>query len=136
MDDTGNTYRAVTRQISVSVQPFYLEDESNPEENRYFWGYQIQIENLGAETVQLESRHWVITDALGQVHEVRGEGVVGEQPVLGPGEVFEYTSGAPLKTPSGIMVGSFQMRKKDGTHFNVEVPAFSLDSPHSNLMIN
>lgn len=96
----------------------------------------MRIENGGAETVQLRRRHWQITDAMGRVQEVRGAGVVGEQPVLRPGESFEYTSGTPLATPSGIMVGSYEMETRDGAIFEVAIPAFSLDSPHQQVQIN
>ncbi|WP_321389390.1 Co2+/Mg2+ efflux protein ApaG [Emcibacter sp.] len=136
MEESDNTYVAVTDMISVSVIPFFLEDESEPEEGRYMWGYQIQIENHGDDSVQLERRHWKITDSMGRTQEVHGEGVVGEQPVIEPGDAFEYTSGAPLATPSGFMVGTFEMRKSDGSYFDVNIPAFSLDSPFDIQMIN
>lgn len=123
-------YSQTTRSISVSVRPIYLEDQSSPTENYYVWAYQVRIENEGIETVQLRSRYWRITDAMGRVQEVRGPGVVGEQPVLKPGDSFEYTSGTPLSTPSGIMVGTYQMVTGDGESFDVAIPAFSLDSPH------
>lgn len=95
------------------------------------WAYQVKIENLGQSTVQLRNRYWHITDAGGRVQEVRGAGVVGEQPVLRPGEKFEYTSGTPLPTPSGIMTGTYQMESDSGERFDVRVPAFSLDSPYT-----
>lgn len=123
-------YKATTRQIQVTVEPFFLEEKSSPEDQRYVWAYHVQIENQGPEAVTLKSRYWRITDSMGQVQEVRGEGVVGEQPVIHPGEAYEYTSGAPLSTPSGIMSGSYQMTTPDGVYFEVEIPAFSLDSPH------
>jgi len=123
-------YSQTTRQITINVHPTYLEDESSPDENRYIWAYTIRIENTGAETVQLLNRAWRITDANGKVEEVSGPGVVGEQPVLSPGESYEYTSGCPLATPSGIMVGSYEMETQSGERFEVAVPAFSLDSPH------
>ena len=122
-------YKSITKDIGVSVEPFYLDDESEPEESHYVWGYQVQIENHSRETVKLERRHWIITDGNGQTHEVEGEGVVGEQPVLEPGQAFEYTSGAPLSTSSGFMAGSYKMKLDDGTFFDVEIPAFSLDVP-------
>src|ERR1700756_5198034 len=102
-------YLETTRSIMVTVKPFYLEDQSSPAESHYVWAYHVRIENRGSETVQLRTRYWRITDAMGVVKEVRGPGVVGEQPVLEPGEAFEYTSGTPLGTPSGIMVGTYQM---------------------------
>jgi ApaG protein len=123
-------YRSTTHDIDVRVEPQFLDERSSPEENRYFWAYTVQIENQGKQTVQLRSRYWRITDGLGRVEEVRGAGVVGEEPVLAPGESFTYTSGCPLTTPSGIMVGWYQMERDDGSLFNVTIPAFSLDSPH------
>ncbi len=126
----GNVYTATTRAISVSVQPFFLEDESEPAARHFVWAYHVRIENQGPETVQLLRRSWQITDAEGRVQEVRGEGVVGKQPVLAPGQSFEYASGAPLTTPSGIMVGTYQMAAENGERFDVAIPAFSLDSPH------
>ena len=129
-------YSATTRSIKVTVKPFYLEDQSSPTENHYVWAYHVRIENRGGETVQLRRRHWRITDALGRMQEVKGAGVVGEQPILGPGEMFEYTSGTPLPTPSGIMVGSYEMETKAGESFDVAVPAFSLDSPHQPIRLN
>src|ERR1700730_1911108 len=129
-------YSEITRSIKVSVEPFYLEDQSSPAEGRYVWAYHVRIENGGLETVQLRNRHWQITDNRGQMQEVRGAGVVGEQPVLAPGESFEYTSGPPLPTPSGIMVGSYEMETRGGDSFWVRVPAFSLDSPHQAVRLN
>jgi ApaG protein len=123
-------YRAVTRGIQVTVTPKYLADKSSPEQDRYFWAYTIEIKNLGKVTVQLKTRHWKITDGNGHVQEVRGPGVVGERPVLKPGERYEYTSGVPLTTPTGLMAGTYQMAADDGERFDAEVPAFSLDSPH------
>lgn len=129
-------YKQTTRSISVTVRPIYLEDQSTPADNHYVWAYQVKIENQGSETVQLRRRFWRITDALGRTQEVRGDGVVGEQPVLRPGESFEYTSGTPLSTPSGIMVGAYTMEAGDGSHFDIDVPAFSLDSPHQPVRLN
>lgn len=129
-------YEAVTRGIRVRVAPQYLEGESAPEEGRYFWAYTIDIVNEGSEIVQLRSRHWRITDAGGRTEEVRGPGVVGETPVLKPGGSFRYTSGCPLPTPSGIMVGTYQMSTETGELFNVAIPAFSLDSPHARRSVN
>ena len=123
-------YQAITQSIEVTVKPFYLEDQSSPDDSHYVWAYWVKIENKGGDTVQLRNRYWRITDARGQVQEVRGAGVVGEQPVLKPGESFEYTSGTPLTTPSGIMLGTYQMQRTNGETFDVKVPPFSLDSPH------
>ena len=122
--------------IRVTVEPQFMGDRSLPEQSRYFWSYTIEIANLGTAQVQLRSRHWRITDARGQTEEVRGPGVVGEQPVLMPGESFTYTSGCPLTTPSGIMAGSYQMQRPDGAQFDVAVPAFSLDSPYQAKQLN
>lgn len=127
-------YRAITREIEVTVEPNFMADRSS--ENQFFWSYTIVIRNRGPETVQLRTRHWIITDAAGRSQDVRGEGVVGEQPVLGPGEFFEYTSGVPLPTPSGIMRGSYQMVNESGEKFDIEVPTFSLDSPNTKRTLN
>lgn len=129
-------YRQTTRAITVTVIPHYLEEQSFPAENHYVWAYQVRIENEGTETVRLRKRTWHITDGWGRKHEVHGEGVVGEQPVLKPGGVFEYTSGTPLATPSGIMVGTYHMEASDGSPFDIAVPAFSLDSPHQAVRLN
>ena len=116
--------------------PFYLDDQSEPDEGHYVWAYHVEIVNNGNEQVQLLTRYWRITDALGRVQEVRGPGVVGEQPVLDPGDAFEYTSGTPLPTASGIMVGIYQMELATGEQFDVEIPAFSLDSPYQAVNLN
>ncbi len=129
-------YRAVTRQIVVTVQPNFMPARSSAEKGQYFWSYTIVIVNAGPETVQLKRRHWIITDGSGRQQEVRGEGVVGEQPVLGPGERFEYTSGVPLPTPSGFMTGRYQMVSEAGDQFEIDIPLFSLDSPDTNRTIN
>lgn len=129
-------YSKTTRSITVTVKPFYLDDQSSPEEAHYVWAYHVRIENGSSETVQLRHRYWHITDSLGRVQEVRGAGVVGEQPVLKPGEAFEYTSGTPLPTPSGIMMGAYQMESANGERFDVAVPPFSLDSPHQPVHLN
>jgi ApaG protein len=121
-------YRALTRNIEVVVTPRFVADRSSPENNYFFWAYTISITNKGTETVQLKTRHWRITDAHGRRQEVRGAGVVGEEPVLKAGEVFEYTSGVPLQTPSGFMVGTYGMVSASGEHFDIDVPPFSLDS--------
>lgn len=129
-------YRAVTRDIQVTVTPSFLEEESSPEKGRYFWAYTVEIVNQGRQTVRLRSRYWHIRDGEGRVQEVRGDGVVGKQPLLRPGERFEYTSGCPLETPQGIMAGHYDMEAEDGTSFEVEIPAFSLDSPHVRRVIH
>ncbi len=129
-------YRTVTRNIEVVVTPQFVSDRSSPENNYFFWAYTIAITNKGRETVQLKTRHWRITDANGRLQEVRGAGVVGEEPVLKPGETFEYTSGVPLQTPSGIMVGTYGMVSTSGEHFDIDIPAFSLDSVEGKRTLN
>jgi ApaG protein len=129
-------YRAVTRQIEVTVEPNFLPDQSSAEKHRFVWSYTVVITNSGPETVQLKARHWVITDAAGRMEEVRGDGVIGEQPVLAPGERFEYTSGVPLPTASGFMAGSYQMVTETGEPFVIKVPDFSLDSPDYKRVLN
>jgi ApaG protein len=129
-------YLANTRGIAVSVAPTYLEARSSPESAQYFWAYRVTIENQGPETVQLLSRHWMITNARGELTEVKGPGVVGEQPVLKPGESFEYTSGAPLDTPSGMMGGAYEMESESGERFAIEIPTFSLDRPNQVAFLN
>ncbi len=136
MKMSDDTYEATTHGVKVSVQPFYLEEESDPEEGRYFWAYQVKIENLSQEKLQLKSRRWQITDSMGRTENIQGEGVIGEQPVIEPGYIFEYTSGAPLSTSSGFMAGHYRMYKDDGSSFDVEIPAFSLDSPYGSHTLN
>ena len=136
LERIARMYRAVTRQIEVTVEPNFLPERSSVDRREYFWSYTIVITNTGDETVQLRTRHWIITDASGRKQEVRGEGVVGEQPVLAPGERFEYTSGVPLPTASGFMAGHYQMVSETGERFEIEVPAFSLDSPHVRRVLN
>lgn len=122
-------YAATTRSITVTVQPIFLHDQSDPDESRFVWAYKVKIANGGQEVVQLLRRHWRITDGIGRLQEVSGMGVVGEQPVLRPGEVFEYTSSCPLSTSSGLMAGTYQMVNQSGEHFDIAIPMFSLDSP-------
>jgi ApaG protein len=129
-------YIAVTRGIEVSVLPTYLEAKSSPGNSQYFWAYRVIIENQGRETVQLLSRHWMITNARGELTEVKGPGVVGEQPILKPGESYEYTSGAPLNTTSGMMGGAYQMKSESGERFDIEIPTFSLDGPNQGVLLN
>lgn len=133
----AHAYSATTRDIQVSVRTFFLPDQSKPAEGKFFWAYQIRIENQGAETVQLLRRTWKITDGRGRIQQVHGEGVIGKQPTLGPGQAFEYTSGTPLDTPSGIMQGAYHMTTSDtGEAFDVDIPAFSLDSPHQEIRLH
>jgi len=129
-------YRAVTRNIEVSVEPFFLDDRSDPAENRYVWAYRITIANKSDQFVKLLSRHWKITDGAGRVELVNGPGVVGEQPELNPGDSFQYTSGCPLTTPSGIMAGHYTMQDQAGRTFEVQIPAFSLDIPSQKRSLN
>ena len=118
--------------IRVSVRAIFLEDQSSPEERHFVWAYQVRIENVGQVTAQLMERTWTITDGNGHVQHVHGPGVVGEQPLLDPGDAFEYTSGTPLETPSGFMTGILHMVAVDsGERFDVPTPGFSLDSPHA-----
>jgi ApaG protein len=129
-------YTAITRAIVVSVVPTYLEAKSSPRSSQYFWAYRVIIENQGRETVQLLSRHWMITNARGELTEVKGPGVVGEQPVLKPGESHEYTSGVPLDTTSGMMGGAYQMETESGERFDIEIPTFLLDLPNQRVFLN
>jgi ApaG protein len=136
LERIARMYRAVTRQIEVTVEPNFMPGRSSAEKSEYFWSYTIVITNTGKETVQLRTRHWIITDATGRRQEVRGEGVIGEQPVLAPGERFEYTSGVPLQTASGFMTGRYQMVTDSGERFEIDVPTFSLDSPVAKRTLN
>jgi len=129
-------YEARTRDILVRVAPAYMAEQSRPEEGQWLWSYVVEIENHGTQTVTLMSRHWIITDARNRVEEVKGPGVVGEQPVLGPREAFRYNSGCPLTTPSGSMRGTYQMVTAAGEAFDVEIPAFSLHLPGALRRVN
>lgn len=129
-------YQAVTRGVRVTVTPEFQADKSEPDEGRWFWAYTVEIANVGAEPVHLRSRHWRIVDGRGLTQEVSGPGVVGEQPLIGPGESFEYSSGCPLTTSSGFMVGSYRMQNPAGESFDVEIPAFSLDVPSQRRVLN
>ena len=120
---------AITEGVEVSVESFYLSDHSAPEDDRYVYAYRIRLQNRSPRTVQLLRRHWIITDGNGEVNEVKGEGVVGEQPVLEPGGEYEYTSGSHLKSPIGTMHGTYQMVTKSGELFDVAIPCFSLEVP-------
>jgi ApaG protein len=127
----SDNFSQTTRDIRVSVRSFFLADQSRPDEGKFMWAYRIRIENLGREPVQLLRRTWHITDAHGRVQTVKGAGVIGQQPVLEPGESFEYTSGTPLETPSGFMAGQYHMiATATGAPFDVAIPPFSLDSPY------
>ncbi len=129
-------YERKTHDIRVKVKPAFLDDQSDPDENHYLWSYTVTIENDGKEPVQLMSRYWHITDGLGRSQEARGPGVVGAQPVIAPGQTFQYTSGCPLPTASGHMVGRYQMQTASGEAFEAEIPAFLLESPHERRQIH
>lgn len=129
-------YRAVTRKIEVTVTTRFVSERSSPTNDYYFWAYTIDIANHGDETVQLKTRRWRITDARGRLQEVEGPGVVGEEPVLAPGQSYNYTSGVPLATPSGFMTGSYGMVNAHGEHFDVAIPAFSLDCSYASRTVN
>lgn len=141
MSANDNTYVAVTRDIRVSVTPTFLDKQSNASEQRYVWAYEIEIKNEGDTTVQLRSRRWEITDGNGKQEIVQGPGVVGEQPILNPGDRFKYSSGCPLTTPSGFMVGTFRMfagavADETSEEFDIDVPAFALDLPNASRRLN
>jgi ApaG protein len=127
----GPSSEAVTNNVRVEVESQYAPERSQPFQNQWFFHYTVRISNEGDETVQLLSRHWIITDGNGHVEEVRGAGVVGEQPALSPGESFEYTSGCQLKTSTGTMRGTYQMVTEDGSHFDVEIAPFALAEPYT-----
>lgn len=129
-------YSKTTYDVTVSVQPTYLDSESSPDKGVFVWAYKVRIENKSADILQLRTRHWTITDSLGRRQEIRGDGVVGEQPILKPGDSFEYTSGTPLPTPDGIMSGIYSMQAPDGRMLDIDIPAFSLDSPQSHRNIH
>jgi ApaG protein len=129
-------YEEITRQIRVIVRPQFLENQSQPDEGKYVWAYTITLQNHSDESVKLLTRHWIIIDSLGHTQDIKGDGVVGEQPLLRPGEQFEYTSGCPLSTPSGVMRGSYRMITVKGEGFDVIIPAFSLDSPYDRHSVN
>lgn len=131
-----NAYTSTTQDVTVSVEPTYLASESAPEQNLYVWAYKVRIKNNGAETLQLKTRHWKITDGFGRLQEVIGPGVVGLEPIIKPGDSFEYTSGTPLSTPSGIMAGVYAMQKPDGNLMDINIPAFSLDAPGAAKILN
>jgi ApaG protein len=135
-DDDEFPYSAITDGVSVDVMPIFVDEQSDPQRGRYFWAYRVRIANFSELSVQLMTRHWIITDGHGRIEEVKGDGVVGEQPMLDPGEAFEYTSGCPLGTPSGFMRGSYQMIDQTGRSFDAQIPVFSLDSPYGSGMIN
>ncbi len=130
------TYSTISHCIKVSATPKFIEEESNPKENCYVWTYHIHIENMGKNQVKLLNRHWIIINAKGQIQEVKGEGVVGVQPIIAPNEEFEYHSETQLATANGFMLGKYEMAQDDGKLLEVDIPAFSLDSPESRRLIN
>ena len=132
----ANAYEAETDGIIVRVRPSYLAGQSDPDSGRWVWAYQVEIENRGPAPVQLVARHWIITDARGQIEDVRGPGVVGEQPTIPPGDSYSYTSGCPLGTASGSMAGSYSMTDAEGRSFEAVIPAFSLDVPGERRVLN
>jgi ApaG protein len=136
LTDDVDAYVATTGALRVTVRPAFAPEQSNPRQGRWFWTYAVRIENLGEAPVRLVSRHWIITDGVGRVEEVRGPGVVGEQPELGPGESFDYVSGCPLTTPSGTMSGTYQMVFASGEPFEARIPAFSLHLPDAEKRLN
>ncbi len=133
---SGILYSKTTHDITVMVESTYLEAQSSPENSQFIWAYRVMIENKGSATLQLCSRLWCITDTNGLTQEIEGEGVIGETPILNPGESFEYTSGTPLTTPGGFMTGHYIMKNPDGINFTVDIPSFSLDSPYQNKVIH
>ncbi|NJR14194.1 MAG: Co2+/Mg2+ efflux protein ApaG [Phyllobacteriaceae bacterium] len=130
------SYSQTTHEIEVSVTPFYMDEESRPDEGHFFWAYRVSIINRSGSAVKLLTRYWRIVDGHGQVEEVHGEGVIGEQPVIKPGGTYQYTSGCPLPTPHGIMSGHYMMRSAEGQLSRVEIPAFSLDRPGTGRVLN
>lgn len=129
-------YVALTRGVRVTAEPEFSPERSDAEAGQFVWAYTISIANEGAIAVQVMTRYWRITDAQGRVQEVRGAGVIGQQPIIAPGEAFRYTSACPLSTPSGFMVGAYHCIDEDGHAFDVDIPAFSLDSPHMRRVVN
>ena len=132
----AHMYEQKTRDVIVRVEPDFLDEQSSPADDRFIWAYTVDIENQGATEYQVMERFWKIADSRGHVQEVRGAGVVGEKPVVRPGETFRYTSGAPLNAPSGVMLGSYKLESPDGERFDVEIPLFNLDSPHEPRLLN
>ncbi len=132
----ASAYEAETRGVKVRVAPSFLPEHSDPEEDRWVWAYTVEIENRGAETIQLVDRRWIITDAQGRVEQVSGPGVVGEQPVLQPGDSYQYTSGCPLTTDSGAMTGAYGMVTEAGERFEALIPPFSLHLPGAERAVN
>tara|TARA_B100000035_G_C21024550_1_gene565593 strand:- start:1601 stop:1993 length:393 start_codon:yes stop_codon:yes gene_type:complete len=129
-------YKKTTFGVTVTVHPYFLEDQSSPQESHYVWAYQVNIQNSSMNTIKLNHRSWLIIDANGKIINIQGEGVVGEFPILHPGECFEYTSGTPLKTTNGIMQGFYLMSQENGEQLKIDIPTFSLDSPYNKKNLN
>lgn len=129
-------YRASTQGFEVEVEPFYLASHSDPGDGHFVWAYRVAIRNGGSRTARLMSRHWTITDANGAIETVDGPGVVGQTPLLAPGDSFEYHSGCPLSTPGGTMAGHYSMLAEDGAAFDIAIPPFSLDLPDARRTLN
>ena len=129
-------YSKTTNGVTVTVNPYFLEDQSSPNDNHYVWAYKVNIDNKGSDILHLYQRTWIIIDGNGRVLQVQGDGVVGETPVIKPGETFEYTSGTPLKTTSGIMQGYYSMSVHNGEKIKIDIPTFSLDSPYEKKKIH
>jgi ApaG protein len=129
-------YSKTTNGVTVTVIPYFLDDQSSPQEGHYVWAYQVNIKNSSLNTIKLNHRNWIIIDANGKVINIQGEGVVGEFPILEPGESFEYTSGTPLKTTNGFMQGFYLMSHDNGEQIKIDIPTFSLDSPYGKKNLN
>ena len=129
-------YKETTHGVTVTAIPVYIDERSDPEQGHHFWAYRINIKNDSNQTVKLISRYWHISDANGHCEEVRGDGVVGEQPELDPGDEYTYTSGCPLRSSSGMMMGSYQMQNRKGEFLEVRIPAFPLDLPDHDPVVN
>ncbi|MDB4184108.1 Co2+/Mg2+ efflux protein ApaG [Alphaproteobacteria bacterium] len=129
-------YSKTTNGVTVTVNPYFLDDQSSPNDNHYVWAYKVNIDNKGDDVLRLQQRTWIIIDGNGRVLQVQGDGVVGETPIIKPGETFEYTSGTPLKTTSGIMQGYYSMSADSGEKIKIDIPTFSLDSPYEKKKIH
>ena len=129
-------YSKTTNGVTVTVNPYFLDDQSSPNDNHYVWAYKVNIDNKGSDILHLNQRTWIIIDGNGRVLQVQGDGVVGETPIIKPGETFEYTSGTPLKTTSGIMQGYYSMSANNGEKIKIDIPTFSLDSPYEKKKIH
>tara|TARA_Y100000816_G_C25639311_1_gene340433 strand:+ start:154 stop:546 length:393 start_codon:yes stop_codon:yes gene_type:complete len=129
-------YSKTTNGVTVTVTPYFLDDQSSPVESHFVWAYQVNIKNSSKNSIRLSHRNWLIIDANGKVLNVSGEGVVGEFPLIKPGESFEYTSGTPLKTNNGIMQGFYLVSQENGEELKIDIPTFSLDSPYNKIKLN